>query len=173
MICVFARWLKDQVASLRERHAQPRVDHAELQAENTQLQQRVIDINAQITDKETEIRRLRNELIAAQGRMVEQQFVIEDHAAVREHERMQDQRSFRIAVGLLDRILDETRRLNQFKAYFAVTGRCWRTRRNCTGLNTANQVEERDACSFCLSNLPPYVIHPDTVTTFWQDCEIL
>ena len=37
----------------------------------------------------------------------------------------------------------------------------------------ANQVEERYACSFCLASLPPYEVHPDTGTTFWQDCEEL
>ena len=171
LICVFARLLKELVASRRDGHAQPRVDHAEQQAENIQLQQRVIDINAQITDQQTEIRRLRDELIAAQGRLVDQQFVIDDHAAIREQERTQDQRSIRTAVGLLDRILDETRNLNQVRIYFAVTGRCWHHRHDCNGLNNANQLEERYACSFCLASLPPYEVHPDTGTTFWQDCE--
>ena len=171
LICVFARLLKELVASRRDGHAQLRVDHAEQQAENIQLQQRVIDINAQITDQQTEIRRLRAELIAAQGRLVDQQFVIDDHAAIREQERTQDQRSIRTAVGLLDRILDETRNLNQVRIYFAVTGRCWHRRHDCNGLKNANQVEERYACSFCLASLPPYEVHPDTGTTFWQDCE--
>ncbi|CAL1169911.1 unnamed protein product [Cladocopium goreaui] len=158
LICVFARLLKELVASRRDGHAQLRVDHAEQQAENIQLQQRVIDINAQITDQQTEIRRLRAELIAAQGRLVDQQFVIDDHAAIREQERTQDQRSIRTAVGLLDRILDETRNLNQVRIYFAVTGRCWHRRHDCNGLNNANQVEERYACSFCLASLPPYEV---------------
>ena len=127
----------------------------------------------QITDQQTEIRRLRDELIAAQSRLVEHQFVIDDHAAIRERERTQDQRSIRTAVGLLDRILDETRNLNQVRIYFAVTGRCWHHRHDCNGLNNANQVEERYACSFCLASLPPYEVHPDTGTTFWQDCEEL
>ena len=171
LICVFVRLLKELVASRRDGHAQLRVDHTEQRAENIQLQQHVIDINAQITDQQTEIRRLRNELIAAQGQLVEQQFIIDNHVTIRERERAQDQRSIRIAVSFLDRILDETRNLNQIRIYFAVTGRCWYHRHDCNELNDANQVKERYVYFFCLASFPPYEVHPDTSTTFWQDYE--
>lgn len=171
LICLAMRKLKEQVASRRELHAQPRVSPAELQTENDRLQQQITELNARVNDKQAEIVRLRTELLASRALAIDQQAVIDDHAVTLAHERLQDRRSIFKAVGLLDRILEETHNLNQFNAYFAVTGRCWHARRECNGLNSANSVEERIACSFCMVNLPPYQVHPDTGTTFRQDCD--
>ena len=82
----FTRLLKDQVASLRERHAQLAVDHPELQAERRRLQQRVIELNTQITDKHTEGCQLRDALLTVRGQVVDLQFVVDDHAAIGERE---------------------------------------------------------------------------------------
>ena len=85
-------------------------------------------------------------------------------------QRMRDRRSIWMAMSLLDRALEETIGLRNIRSISTAQGRCWHSRPGCQSLNTATRLFERDACSFCLVALPPYIVHEHTGDTLWQAC---
>ena len=85
-------------------------------------------------------------------------------------QRMSNRRSIWMAMGLLDRALEETIELRNIRSISTAQGRCWQSRPDCQGLNNTARFFERDACSFCLVAMPPYIVHEHTGDTLWQAC---
>ena len=153
---VVSKQLKEEVRSLRDANAQLLRGQTNMELINRQLN--------------TENQRLRSTLI-------DRELVIDNNQELREQERQDDRNTVRRASGILDRAMTETWNLNQFHLHFATTGRCWHADTNCAGLQNANRIETREACTFCLSRcLPPWIPDQTFGTTlkeeierFWQD----
>jgi hypothetical protein len=153
---VVSKQLKEEVRSLRDANAQLLRGQTNMELTNRQLN--------------TENQRLRSTLI-------DRELVIDNNQELREQERQDDRNTIRRASGILDRAMTETWNLNQFHLHFATTGRCWYADTNCAGLQNANRVETREACTFCLSRcLPPWIPDQTFGTTlkeeierFWRD----
>ena len=118
-----------------------------------------------------EIRKLRNEIIDVDWQRQDLQLKVLDHDRIRSEEREEDQRVVRKASGLLDRILVELEILTGFFIYTTPRGECWHSSDRCTHLRNSERVRRRSSCSGCHHDfLPPWTRHPDSGTTFFEDC---
>ena len=118
-----------------------------------------------------EIRKLRNEIIDVDWQRQDLQLKVLDHDRIRSEEREEDQRVVRKASGLLDRILVELEILTGFFIYTTPRGECWHSSDRCTHLRNSERVRRRRSCSGCHHDfLPPWTRHPDSGTTFFEDC---